>query len=150
MAETLLPPAMVPGLVTIKNKKGEMRNVYPIDAKELVYTGDWELVENGAVEAARLNANPIRSGRAAGIPHDNIIVEVAGGTGAVVAHADADEAERIRESSAGAEGTGPDPKAPKANAREADSDAATKSAAQPKTEAEKSDTKAGAKESDKK
>ena len=69
MAESLIPE-VIPGLVQVKRsagddkdtgeKKGSIKTVYPIDAKELLMTGDYELVENGAVEAARINANPLR------------------------------------------------------------------------------------------
>ncbi len=114
--ETLLPAAMVPGLVTIKDKKGQMQNVYPIDAKELLASGDFELVENGAIEAARMAATPLRSGMASGIPSENIIAEVAGIEGRIVASSDPKEVERIKSETAGIDGTGPDENAPKSNA----------------------------------
>lgn len=101
--ENLLPSAMVPGLVTIEDKDGNRQNVYPIDAKELIRSGDFTLVENGAVEAARIAATPLRSGMAAGIPDNMIVTEVAGLAGAVVT-ASPDEAQRIIESGADIDG----------------------------------------------
>lgn len=88
MAENLLPE-VVPGLVQIRRKggdlknadgvvterKGATKNVFPIDAKELLSSGDYELVENGAVEAARINANPLRS---LGINPNITVAEVTG------------------------------------------------------------------------
>jgi hypothetical protein len=68
MAESLIPE-IVPGLVAVEYvgperkggpQKGSVKNVYPIDAKELLMSREYKLVENGAVEAARLNANPLR------------------------------------------------------------------------------------------
>lgn len=83
MAENLIPE-IIPGLVAVKYvgpdkdgnpKKGTVKNVYPIDAKEMLMSREYELVENGAVEAARLNANPLRK-----IPTDAalIVTEVVG------------------------------------------------------------------------
>jgi hypothetical protein len=128
--ETLLPAAMVPGLVTVEDKKGKQENVFPIDAKERLASGDYKLVDNGAIEAARMAATPLRSGMAAGIPSDMVVAEVSGIEGRVVT---SDDAEAVRAESAGIDGTGPDPKAPKADARASDSDNATKSAATSKT-----------------
>lgn len=134
--ETLVPSAMVPGLVTVKGKDGKQQNVYPIDAKELINSGEFELVENGAIEAARMAATPLRSGMAAGIPGDNVVVEVSGIEGRVVATSDAGEAEKLRNAAADGEGTGPDENAPKMGAA-ADREKAKQSAEQSKTEAEK-------------
>lgn len=96
MAENLLPSAMVPGLVTIKDKDGKTQNVFPIDAKELLRSGDYELVDNGALEAARMNANPLRSGRSAASP-EMTVVEVTGREGRVIASSDPKEVDRLRE-----------------------------------------------------
>ena len=142
--ETLLPAAMIPGLVTVREKaSGKEKNVYPVDAKELIYSGDYELVENGAIEAARMAATPLRSGQAAGIPADNIIAEVAGHAGMVLTHEDPKEAERIRkEGNANADGNAADSpeeraKTAPADMRTQDRQAEQESASQPKTEAEK-------------
>lgn len=94
--EQLLPSAMVPGLVTIKDKKGKTQNVWPIDAKELIAGGEYTLVDNGSAEAARMNVNPLRSGRAVADP-DLIIAEVAGIAGSVVVAATPEEAEKVIE-----------------------------------------------------
>lgn len=137
MAEALLPTAMVPGLVTIKDKDGNQRNVYPIDAKELLATGEWELVQNGAIQAARLNANPLMMGTTAQIPQENIAAEVTGLAGSVVGSTDPEETKRMIDAAdTGADGTGPDSKAPK-SASAQDADNAKKSAEQSKTEPEK-------------
>jgi hypothetical protein len=85
--EGILPSAMVPGLVTVRNKKDKStQNLYPVDAKELLAAqpDEYELVDNGAIEAARLAATPLRSGMAAGIPDERIVAEVAGLEGRVV------------------------------------------------------------------
>ena len=95
--ETLLPAAMVPGLVTVEDKDGNRKNVYPIDAKDLIYSGEYTLVENGAIEAARMAATPLRSGYASGIPSDQIIAEVAGVEGRIIAASTPEEAEEIKE-----------------------------------------------------
>lgn len=95
--ENLLPSAMVPGLVTIKGKNGKTQNVYPVDAKELIASGEYELVDNGAIEAARLAATPLRSGAAAGIPDDMIVAEVTGIEGRVVTAGDAKEAQALKD-----------------------------------------------------
>lgn len=141
--ETLLPAAMVPGLVTVEDSKGNQRNVFPIDAKEMISSGDYELVENGAVEAARMAATPLRSGMAAGIPSDQIVAEVSGIAGMVVAHDDPKKAEEVRSNSAGIDGTDePDEKVAK-TASTQDADNAKKSAALPKTDAEKASQSQG-------
>jgi hypothetical protein len=98
MAESLIPE-VVPGLVQIRRKaaddkntgekKGALKTVYPIDAKELLATGDYELIENGAVEAARLNANPLRQ---FGLNPAVTVAEVTGIAGQ--AHMAVDEKER--------------------------------------------------------
>jgi hypothetical protein len=97
--ESLLPSAMVPGLVTVEctkgPDKGKRENVYPVDAKERIVQGDWTLVENGSVEAARLAATPLRSGMAAGIPDDHVAAEVAGIAGSVIVADSAKAAEKI-------------------------------------------------------
>src|ERR1043166_8870159 len=91
MAENILPE-VIPGMVAVEytgadNKdtgetKGFVKNVFPIDAKELIATGNYKLVDNGAVEAARLSATPLRSAQAA---NPNVVVtEVAGVGGQVV------------------------------------------------------------------
>jgi len=89
MAESMMPE-VIPGYVTIKyvgsddkdsgEKKGFVKNVFPVDAREMIATGKYELVDNGAVEAARLNANPLQS------THSNpalIVSEVVGVAGQV-------------------------------------------------------------------
>jgi hypothetical protein len=128
--ENLLPSAMVPGLVTVKDKKGRKQNVYPVDAKELIASGDFELVENGAIEASRLAATPLRSGSPVSAADDQIIAEVSGVAGSVVGHSDPDEAERIRESSADADGNTKDKSPAPKSAREQEDDQARRSAAQ--------------------
>jgi hypothetical protein len=139
--ETLIPAAMVPGLVTVEDKDGKQHNVFPIDAKEMLASGEYSLVENGAIEAARMAATPLRSGMAAGIPSDMIVAEISGVEGRIVA---SEDAEAIKSESAGIDGTGPDKNAAPANARQSDDANAKKSAEQPKTDAQKaSESKAG-------
>ena len=63
MAEDLLP-TIVPGMVGLKNKKsGKTTNHFPVDAREIltVSPGEYEIVDNGAAQAARLNANPLKA-----------------------------------------------------------------------------------------
>ncbi len=103
--ETLIPASMVPGLITIEDVvTGAKKNVYPIDAKDLIVSGEFTLVENGAVEAARMAATPLRSGYASGIPSDQIIAEIAGVEGRVVAAATPEAAAKAIE-----DGNSPDP-----------------------------------------
>ncbi len=103
MAENLLPE-IIPGMVAVEftgsdnketgERNGAMKNVFPIDAKELVATGKYKLVDNGAVEAARINANPMRSGRA---PQADVVVsEVTGIGGEVHVAATPELAEQAR------------------------------------------------------
>lgn len=64
------PPAVIPGMVILQyvgpdsaesgEKKNHYVNVFPVDARELVGTGKYVLVDNGAAEAARLNSAPLR------------------------------------------------------------------------------------------
>ena len=63
MAEDLLP-TVVPGMVGLRNKKTKkVTNHFPVDVREIMTTapGQYEIVDNGAVEAARLNANPLKA-----------------------------------------------------------------------------------------
>ena len=129
MPETLLPTAMVPGLVTIKDKKGKMPNAFPIDAKELISSGDYELVDNGAVEAARMSATPLKLYNP-GVNPDVVVAEVAGPAPMIVAAASPEAAEEQRSSAAGADGTTDQDKAAPADARKADAKQAEKSASQ--------------------
>lgn len=85
--EQMIPSGMVPGLVTIKDSKGKTQNVYPIDAKELISSGDYELVDNGAVEAARMSSTPLKSGRVA-VAKELVVAEIVGIEGQVVIGAD--------------------------------------------------------------
>lgn len=104
MAESLIPEVL-PGLVQVRRKgadvksgdrvlekKGALKTVFPIDAKELLMSGDYELVENGAVEAARINANPLRS---LGINPEITVAEVTGIAGQVHIATDEGEAEKL-------------------------------------------------------
>jgi hypothetical protein len=143
--ENMLPSAMVPGLVTVEctksseggPKKGDRQNIYPVDAKERINQGDWKLVENGAVEASRLAATPLRSGMASNLAADHIVAEVSGIEGRVVMADSAEEADRIREAGDNADRVQPKAGTASKPANQADEAAAGKSAAQPKTEAEK-------------
>lgn len=94
MAETLLPTSLVPGLVTVEDQKGNQRNVYPIDAKDLIASGEFKLVDNGSAEAARLNINPLRTDRYSGDPR-NVVAEVTGIAGVVVEARDEKTAQKI-------------------------------------------------------
>jgi hypothetical protein len=92
MAESLIPE-VIPGLVQVKEKKtGAFKTVYPIDAKELLMSGDFELVENGAVEAARINANPLRQ---FGINPKIVVAEVTGIAGQAHVASDEKGAEKL-------------------------------------------------------
>lgn len=95
--ETLLPASMVPGMITVEDKDGNRKNVFPIDAKEMILAGSVKLVENGAIEASRMAATPLRSGYASGIPSELIVAEIAGVEGRILAAADEDTAEEIRD-----------------------------------------------------
>lgn len=85
--EQMIPSGMVPGLVTVKDSKGKTQNVYPIDAKELITSGEYELVDNGAVEAARMSSTPLKSGRVA-VAKELVVAEIVGIEGQVVIGAD--------------------------------------------------------------
>ena len=85
--EQMIPSGMVPGLVTIVDSKGKTQNVYPIDAKELIVSGEYKLVDNGAVEAARMSSTPLKSGRVA-VAADLVVAEIVGIEGQVVIGAD--------------------------------------------------------------
>lgn len=101
MAENLLPE-VIPGLVQIRRtaaddkntgeKKGSVKNVFPIDAKELLSTREYELVENGSVEAARINANPLR---ALGINPNVTVAEVTGIAGQAHLAVDEDTKDKL-------------------------------------------------------
>jgi hypothetical protein len=85
MAENLIPE-VIPGMVAVQytgadnkdtgERAGMAKNVFPIDAKDLIATGNYKLVDNGAVEAARLNANPMRTVAAA--TPQTVVSEVTG------------------------------------------------------------------------
>lgn len=110
MAENLLPE-VIPGMVAVQyvgaddkessEKKGSVKNVFPIDAKDLVATGNYKLVDNGSVEAARLNANPLRSAQAAA--PEVVVAEVTGVGGQVHVADDAKAAEEAKKASDSAE-----------------------------------------------
>jgi hypothetical protein len=140
--EALLPSAMVPGLVTVEDKKGNRQNLYPVDAKEAIATGEYTLVENGSIEAARMAATPLRSGMANNIPKDNVIVEVAGVAGSVVASSDEDAVAEAIEAGEGADAKPNDGAIETASAQDARK--AAESAAQPKTAAEKAQARSNA------
>lgn len=69
------PPAVIPGMVVLQyigedsaesgEKHNHYVNVFPVDARELVNTGKYVLVDNGAAEASRLNSTPLRAKPAA-------------------------------------------------------------------------------------
>ena len=106
MAENLLPE-VIPGMVAVQyvgaddkdsgEKKGSVNNVFPIDAKDLVATGSYKLVDNGSVEAARLNANPLRAAQAAA--PEVVVAEVTGVGGQVHVAEDAKAAEAAKKAS---------------------------------------------------
>lgn len=107
MAENLIPE-VIPGMVAVQyvgsdNKesgehKGMTKNVFPIDAKELIGTGKYKLVDNGAVEAARLSATPLRNAQAAN--PEVVVTEVAGVAGELVVAADEKTADKLAKASA--------------------------------------------------
>lgn len=105
MAEQLIASAMVPGLVTVKKSDGTMQNLWPIDAKELLATGEAELVENGSIEAARLNANPLRSGRSTA-DLSKVVAEVTGPMPAVMVAADEKTADSVKKAGDNADAVG--------------------------------------------
>lgn len=115
MAESLIPE-VIPGLVQVKRlaaddkrtgeKKGAMKTVFPIDAKDLLRSGDYELVENGAVEAARMNANPLRQ---FSIPEKTVVAEVTGIAGqAHVANSEEEAKKLIKASDHGGKEVAPE------------------------------------------
>src|ERR1043166_3537236 len=127
MAENILPE-VIPGMVAVEytgadNKdtgetKGFVKNVFPIDAKELIATGNYKLVDNGAVEAARLSATPLRSAQAA---NPNVVVtEVAGVGGQVVVAPSEEEADKLSERARTANAPDDLEKAPRAPLRAAE------------------------------
>lgn len=104
MAEQMMPTGMVPGLVTVKKKDGTLQNLWPIDAKELIAAGDAELVENGSAEAARLNVNPLRSGRSTA-KVETVAAEITGISGSVIVSADEKAADKVRDAGNNADAT---------------------------------------------
>jgi hypothetical protein len=135
--ENLLPSAMVPGLVTVEDKDGNRQNLYPVDAREAIATGDFTLVENGAVEVARLAATPLRSGMATNIPSDQVVAEISGIEGRLVAADDPKSAEKLIKS-------GDNPDAVRGGAATTGAPAAkseTKSESPPSKSESKSETK---------
>lgn len=139
--ENMIPSAMVPGLVTIRglkgDHKGKTQNVYPVDAKELIASGDYELVENGAVEVARLAATPLRSGLASGIPPEHLVAEISGIEGRVIVAENEAERDKVREAGDNADSVPANKGTTAKTASAADSEKASESAHQPKTQAEK-------------
>lgn len=99
MAEDLLP-TIVPGMVGLKNKKsGKVTNHFPVDAREImtIAKGEYELVDNGAAEAARLNANPLKAAQASS---DLLVSEVTGIEGQVLVAMSPEQAEAWKAASA--------------------------------------------------
>lgn len=149
MAESLIPE-VIPGLVQVKRtgpddkntgeKKGTMKTVYPIDAKDLLSSGEYELVENGAVEAARINANPLRN---FALNPKIVAVEVTGIAGQVQVGANEEETqELIKAADNGGKEVPTESALPKSDApvRDAENKVSGKAAGQPigaKTEADK-------------
>jgi len=63
MAEDLFP-TIAPGMVGLRNKETKVVSAhFPVDAREIltISNGEYEMVDNGAVEAARMNANPLKA-----------------------------------------------------------------------------------------
>jgi hypothetical protein len=63
MAEDLYP-TIAPGMVGLRNKETKVVSAhFPVDAREIltISQGEYEMVDNGAVEAARMNANPLKA-----------------------------------------------------------------------------------------
>lgn len=92
MAEDLLP-TIVPGMVGLRHKKsGKVTNHFPVDAREVlsISPGEYELVDNGAVQAARINANPLKALQA---DRSFVAGEVTGIEGQVLVAMSAEEAE---------------------------------------------------------
>lgn len=92
MAEDLLP-TIVPGMVGLRNKKTKkVTNHFPVDAREIltVSPGEYELVDNGAVQAARINANPLKALEA---DRNLLAAEVTGIEGQVLVAMSPEEAE---------------------------------------------------------
>lgn len=69
MADEVNAPDVIPGMVAVEHTgpdipgeaKGMIKNVFPIDARELIDGGNYKLYENGAAEASRLNAGSLRA-----------------------------------------------------------------------------------------
>jgi len=75
---------ITPGLVGLKNKKsGAVTQHHPVDIREIleVCKGQYEIVQNGAIEAARLSATPLSMMQQAS---DSIAYEVTGQEGMVM------------------------------------------------------------------
>lgn len=63
MAEDLMP-TVIPGMVGLKHKKtGRISQHFPVDAREIlsISRGEYDIVDNGAAQAARMNANPLHA-----------------------------------------------------------------------------------------
>lgn len=118
MAENLLPE-IVPGMVAVRYvgkatgdghpNKGETKNVFPIDAKDLVGSGEWQIVDNGSVEMARINANPLRGQNQA--DSGLVVAEVTGIGGQLHVASSEEAADKLK--AAGDHGGAEVPAAPK-------------------------------------
>jgi hypothetical protein len=65
MAEELLPS--IAGMVQLRHKKQKtIQNHFPVDAREIMtqQPNEFEIVDNGSMEAGRVNANPLRAAEA--------------------------------------------------------------------------------------
>jgi len=118
MAEELYP-TVVPGMVGIKHKEtGKVTQHFPVDVREILTSapGKYEIVDNGAVEAARLNANPLKAAQA--LP-EQIVGEVTGIEGQVMVAMTAEQAEAWKAKQADEDGKAPEGEKPAAPASSA-------------------------------
>jgi hypothetical protein len=100
MAEDLLP-TVVPGMVGLRHKKTKaVTHHFPVDAREILSgSKDYDLVDNGAAEAARMNINPLQA-----IQSANVATEVVGIEGQVLVAMNPEQAEAWKKAQADSAG----------------------------------------------
>ncbi len=107
MAENMIPE-VIPGMVAVQyagqdnkdsgEKAGMVKNVFPVDAKEMIASGQYKLVDNGAVEAARINATSLRLYNPVH-PSKLVVADVAGIASQLHLAKDEQEAEKAKATS---------------------------------------------------
>lgn len=93
MAESFLAESMVPGMVALRDKKGKVTQHFPVDAREIMtqQPGEFKMVTNGSVEAARMNPLPLQ------LAQDTAAAQVVGLEGQVLVAMSAEDAQKWKD-----------------------------------------------------